>query len=192
MLHTQRLQLRRFSEDDAEALFLLDADPEVMRFISGGAGTPREVIEEDVLPRFIREQDAEEIFGYWAAERCSAFIGWYSLRRVDGRPGEATLGYRLRRKAWGQGLATEGARLLMDRGFQLGALDKVLASTYQDNHASIAVMRKLGLDFQRSFSMTSAELRAMDTAALETSTPFPGLDVEYAIHRTSWLAGRSS
>ena len=41
-LETERLLLRRFTEDDVENLVELDSDPEVMRFITGGRATPRE------------------------------------------------------------------------------------------------------------------------------------------------------
>ena len=142
--------------DDAQALFDLDADPEVMRFITGGTGTPRAVVERQILPRFIREQDDAGIFGFWAAECSGVFAGWFSLRRTDGLPGEASLGYRLRRQFWGQGLATEGAGFLVDRGFRLGSLEKIIATTYEENLASIAVMTKLGLRFQRRFSAPAA------------------------------------
>ncbi len=191
VLDTPRLHLRRFNEGDAEALYRLDADPAVMRYISGGPETPRAVIEQQILPRFIREQDDAGRFGFWAAEHGGSFIGWFSLRRLDGLPEQAALGYRLCRAAWGKGLATEGARLLLDRGFQAADLEKVVATTYEDNLGSIAVMSKLGMRFQRSFRLQPADIEAMDTAAADAAEPFPGLDVEYAIDRRDWLQGQN-
>ena len=52
-LETDRLLLRRFTEDDVENLVELDGDPEVMRFINGGRPTPRQEIESDFLPAFL-------------------------------------------------------------------------------------------------------------------------------------------
>ena len=52
-LETDRLLLRRFTEADADNLVDLDGDPEVMRFITGGRPTPRDEIENDVLPAFL-------------------------------------------------------------------------------------------------------------------------------------------
>jgi RimJ/RimL family protein N-acetyltransferase len=49
-LETPRLLLRRFTLDDVDNLVLLDSDPEVMRYLSGGAPTPRDVIERETLP----------------------------------------------------------------------------------------------------------------------------------------------
>jgi RimJ/RimL family protein N-acetyltransferase len=187
-LSTDRLRLRRFIAADAENLFKLDADPEVMRFITGGAGTPRPTIEQQILPRFIREQDEAGIFGFWAAEHQRSFVGWFSLRALEGLPGEAALGYRFCRAAWGQGLATEGARRLVDRGFQQGGLDRIVATTYEENLGSIRVMQKLGMWFVRSFRLDAAGIAGMDTAEADPANAFPGVDVEYAIDRSNWLA----
>lgn len=52
-LETERLVLRRFTEDDQENLVALDADPAVIRFLSGGRPTPRAEIEHDYLPAFL-------------------------------------------------------------------------------------------------------------------------------------------
>ena len=52
-LETERLVLRRFTEADVGNLFDLDGDPEVMRFLTGGKSTPRDVIENETLPRFL-------------------------------------------------------------------------------------------------------------------------------------------
>ena len=66
-LETERLVLRRFTEADVDQLYDLDGDPEVMRFLTGGIPTPRDVIEHDVLPRFLRYYALGDRYGYWAA-----------------------------------------------------------------------------------------------------------------------------
>jgi RimJ/RimL family protein N-acetyltransferase len=48
-LETERLVLRRFTKADVDNLFDLDSDPEVMRFLTGGRPTPRDVIEKETL-----------------------------------------------------------------------------------------------------------------------------------------------
>ena len=53
VLETERLRLREFTRDDVDNLVELDADPEVMRYINGGRGKPREEIEREVLPAFL-------------------------------------------------------------------------------------------------------------------------------------------
>src|SRR2546425_9340323 len=52
-VETERLLLRRFTEDDVDNLVELDSDPDVMRFVNGGRSTPRQEIESDVLPKFL-------------------------------------------------------------------------------------------------------------------------------------------
>ena len=154
VLETERLVLRRFTEDDADDLFDLDGDPEVTRFITGGRPTPRDVILADTLPRFLRSYELFEGFGVWAAvERSTGdFIGWFEFHPPLGRgPEEAELGYRLRRSAWGKGYATEGSRALIRRGFtELGAR-RVVAETMAVNAASRRVMEKAGLTYVRTF-----------------------------------------
>jgi RimJ/RimL family protein N-acetyltransferase len=119
-LETERLVLRRFTEADVDNLFDLDSDPEVMRFLTGGKPTPRDVIGNETLPRFLRYYERLEGFGFWAAIEKSTgeFLGWFEFRPQEGGgPGEVELGYRLKKSAWGRGYATEGSRALIRKGF---------------------------------------------------------------------------
>jgi RimJ/RimL family protein N-acetyltransferase len=115
---TPRIVLRAHRDDDLPALLALDTDPAVRRYV-------------DLL-----------------VPPDGAFVGWFHLRppRADTpqEPGDLELGYRLRQDAWGRGLATEGARLLVDHGFTTGA-PRVTASALVANGASIRVMEKVGM-----------------------------------------------
>jgi RimJ/RimL family protein N-acetyltransferase len=66
-LATDRLVLRRFTIADADNLVSLDADPEVMRFITGGIPTSRAEILDEVLPAFLGYYARYEGYGFWAA-----------------------------------------------------------------------------------------------------------------------------
>ena len=115
-METERMVLRCFTADDVDHLVDLDCDPEVMRFLTGGKPTPREVIQNDILPAFISSCEPVAGLGVFAAieKESGEFLGWFSLRPKDAAsPSEVTLGYRLRRVFWGQGYATEGARALI-------------------------------------------------------------------------------
>ena len=85
-LETERLLLRRFTEADVDNLSDLDSDPEVMRFINGGTPTPREVIESDILPRYLRYYERFAGYGYWAAieKATGEFLGWFHFRPAEG------------------------------------------------------------------------------------------------------------
>ncbi len=97
-LETERLVLRRFTEDDVDNLVELDSDPDVMHFINGGRPTPRHEIENDLLPTFIDHYARYAGYGFWAAIEKSTgrFVGWFHFRPAKAaHPNEVELGYRL-------------------------------------------------------------------------------------------------
>ncbi len=153
LLETPRLFLRELCADDAALLFQLDSDPEVMRFISKGVPTPREMFEIVYLPRMMAWQNQSPPRGFWAAHlrATSEFIGWFHLRPDKITPEEMELGYRLKRSAWGRGLATEGSRALIEKAFREWGYEKISARTLPDNLASRRVMEKTGLTFECDF-----------------------------------------
>ena len=184
-LQTQRLVLRRFTEDDSANLVELDGDPEVMRFINGGRPTPRTEIESEVLPAFLDYYERYRGYGFWAAIEKSTglFVGWFHFRPAEGSPpGEVELGYRLRRSAWGKGYATEGSRALVDKGFAELGVERVVASTMVVNVASRRVMEKAGLRFVRSFRQPWPDYIEGEEEG----------DVEYALLRSEWEQARAA
>ena len=154
LLATERLTLRRFTAADAGDLQALDSDPEVIRYSSDGlSGVPRDrAATSERLEEFVARYDRDGASAFWAAEdRASrAFLGWFQFTPTDNQ-GEAELGYRLVRAAWGQGLATEGARALVETGFRELGVTRVVASALAVNAASIRVMEKAGLRHARDF-----------------------------------------
>jgi RimJ/RimL family protein N-acetyltransferase len=186
-LETERMILRHFTADDVDHLVDLDSDPEVMRFLTGGIPTPREAIQNDILPAFLRSYERCSGLGVFAAigKETGEFLGWFSFRPRDGMCcNEVSLGYRLRRSVWGRGYATEGARALIHLGFTRFGVQRVVATTYQDNLASRRVMEKAGLSLVRTYRMTIAELQANDSTAHDPSEVlWDGDDVEYALQQ---------
>lgn len=180
---TERLVLRRFTAADVEPLVDLDSDPEVMRFITGGLATPRSEIVDEVLPRWLGHYEIYAGYGFFAAQDRSGgdFLGWFHLRPgEDAGPDEPELGYRLRRSAWGRGLATEGSRALVDAAFTEHGARRVYAQTMAVNTASRRVMEKTGLALVRTFWQPWPH-------------PIEGEeqgDVEYALGRAGWAARR--
>lgn len=187
-LETERLILRQFTEADVDHLFDLDSDPEVMRFLNGGTPTPRDIIQNDILPRFLHYDERLPGYGFWAAiEKATGdFLGWFSFRPSDGIPDEVQLGYRLRKAAWGKGYATEGSRALIHTGFTELGVQRIIATTYQDNVASRRVMEKVGMTLVRTFRITPADLARMDTYHVTATDLWDGDDVEYALERADW------
>ena len=179
VLETERLVLRQFTMCDAGRLAELDADPDVMRFITGGLATSRDDITRDVLPRFMAWYGRPGGYGCWAAEQKPAgdFLGWFRFHpRRGGPPGEIVLGFRLRQVAWGKGYATEGSRALLRKGFtELGA-QRVVAETMAVNLASRRVLEKAGLNLVRIFHQPWPY--QVDGRELG--------DAEYAVTRAEW------
>ncbi|ASO20325.1 RimJ/RimL family protein N-acetyltransferase [Actinoalloteichus hoggarensis] len=183
ILRTERMVLRRLTEADVDLLVELDADPAVMRFLTGGRPTPRDVVRGRILPAMLTASDRGDVLGYWAAFTHTAddsridgeFLGWFELRATD-VVGEAELGYRLRRRAWGVGHATEGAAALIRLGFERAGLRRVFATTMAVNLASRRVLAKAGLTLFRTFHE-------------DFDDPIDGAEhgeVEYALTRSDW------
>jgi RimJ/RimL family protein N-acetyltransferase len=152
LLETPRLMLRRFGTEDGPLLFELDSDPEVRRYLRCGP-TPMERIKREILPRFLAYYDQSPPRGFWAAHLrdTAVFIGWFHLRPDKFAPEEMELGYRLRRAAWGRGLATEGSDALLEKAFGEWGYAKVSARTLVDNLPSRRVMEKLGMTHESDF-----------------------------------------
>ena len=142
---TARIRLREFTLADVDDVFALDSDPEVMRFIGDGSASTRSDAEasiERVLKRY-REHPGQ---GAWHATRVDdgRFIGWGSLKHAGDSP-DIEVGYRLMRAAWGMGFATELARAMVARGFDLLGLERIIGVTHPDNVASQRVLQKVGM-----------------------------------------------
>jgi RimJ/RimL family protein N-acetyltransferase len=183
-LETERLVLRRFTEDDVANLVELDGDPEVMRFVNGGRPTSREEIEDDVLPALLEHYERYAGAGFWAAieKPTGLFVGWFHLRPAEGAPpGEVELGYRLRRSAWGKGYATEGSRAVIDQGFTELGVERIVASTMVVNVASRRVLENAGLRFVRVFHQPWPDYIEGEEEG----------DVEYALARAEWEQERA-
>ncbi len=193
LLETDRLILRRFTEADVDHLFALDNDPEVMRYINGGTPTPREVIETQILPGFMRYDEQRPTFGFWAvdAKRNGEFLGWLCFRPKSENLHEVVLGYRFLRTAWGNGYATEGARAIINKGFTELGVQRVVATTYEENVASRRVMEKLGMVFKRAFRLTPDDIARSDTTHTTSDELWDGDDVEYILERTDWVQQKS-
>lgn len=184
VLRTPRIELVPLCDDHLEYEVELDADPEVMRYL-GPSRQRAEVVQAH--RRRLAAAARVPGLGFWVGLVDGAFVGWWLLQppeRADQGPvdGQAELGYRLLRRYWRQGLASEGARELVRHGFEDLGLYRIFAETMAVNLPSRATMAAVGLTYVR-------------TLHLEFDDPLPGSDqgeVEYAITRERWLAERGA
>jgi RimJ/RimL family protein N-acetyltransferase len=166
-LTTARLRLHTWNEADAQALYRLSTDPEVMRFFPS-TPTRAQVFE---LVRRQRENLAAGLPGLFAVSVVSTSSTTVSEHRLVepvettvGSPtgcigfvGLATptfeapfmptveIGWRLAKQAWGRGYATEAGRAALEHGFRTLGLPEIVSFTAVPNAPSIAVMRRLGM-----------------------------------------------
>ncbi len=143
-LHTARLVLAPLTRGHVDALVELDSDPEVMRYLTNGVPTTRQQYEAELLDRMCA-YDAEP-YGFFAAYEGVAFVGWFHVRPSVAEAGMLELGYRLRRAAWGRGLATEGSLALLRMAFVELGQEAVDACADPRNTASTGVMKKCGME----------------------------------------------
>lgn len=140
---TDRLILRPRQLSDLEDSIAINSDPEVMRYL--GAVWPPERQRAHLSAQIAT--DFGEGLGYWSLFEQSApdqMLGWALLTPLPGTE-DVQIGYRLRRDAWGRGIATEAAARLADYAFSDLRLPALAASVHPENLGSQRVLAKLGL-----------------------------------------------
>ena len=143
MLQSERLILREFREDDFEAVHAYASDLEVVRHMTWGPNSEAETREFLKRNQSHAEVDPRVDYGLAVIRQVSGeLIGGIGLH-ADGS--NAMLGYCYARSAWGQGYATEAARLLMDFGFVSLGVHRIWAGCDSENAGSIRVLQKLGM-----------------------------------------------
>jgi RimJ/RimL family protein N-acetyltransferase len=147
-LETERLTLCPWQPDDWPGFHAIASDPEVMRYIQDG--TPwreersREFVERQIA-LFTRRQ-----FCLWklVPQAGGPLIGFCGLQPLPDTA-EIEIGWWLARTCWGRGLATEAAQCVLRDGFERLGLPRIVAIAQPANTASIRIMQKLGMRFER-------------------------------------------
>jgi len=145
-IRTSRLLLRQWRDEDREPYAALNTDLEVMRYFPGPQDRATSDRSIDAWSADIRERG----WSNWAVEMVDtgSFVGFIGLsvpkRALPFMPC-VELGYRLARKFWQQGLATEGARAALAAGFTQLGLEEIVSFTALLNEPSQAVMRRIGM-----------------------------------------------
>lgn len=154
---TERLILREILPTDIDGMFELHSDREVHRFL--GNNTIKSKEEANNLINFVRQQYTDFGIGRWAiiGKGINNFIGWTGLEfvteQINNHKNYYDLGYRLLRKYWGQGLATEAAIASLNYAFEKLKTDEVFARAESENIVSDKVLKKVGLKFIETFDL---------------------------------------
>lgn len=151
---SDRLRYEFVDERDAEFLWELDQDEEVMKFINGGKVTEREEIDTVFIPRIRAFTNPSLGWGLWRVvnKQDNESIGWILVRPFgfftpNPQSENLELGWRFKRAYWGYGFAIEAAKTVRDTLRDMG-VEKFSAIAVPENTRSIRIMEKLGMSYQ--------------------------------------------
>ncbi len=164
IFQSERLGFRNWLESDLALMSEINADKEVMKYF------PKSPTEKETFNFIYRmqKQFVEKGFCYFAVDRLESkeFIGFIGISEQT-YEAEFTpcidIGWRLHRKHWGKGYATEGAKCCLEYAFNDLGLDKIYAIAPKVNAKSESVMKKIGLkkvmEFEHSLLMDVERLK---------------------------------
>jgi RimJ/RimL family protein N-acetyltransferase len=162
IISAPRTQLRCWDEADRDAFAAMHADPEVMHDYGGPVSRGESDMKFDRYVAAYRQHG----FCRWAVESPEgAFLGYAGIMPsgLDHPIGShIEIGWRLMRRAWGHGYATEAARAALSDAFTRMGFAEVIAYTAPDNLRSQAVMNRLSLrrDPSRDFTADYDAIKA--------------------------------
>ncbi|WP_034387591.1 GNAT family N-acetyltransferase [Comamonas composti] len=182
-LCSPRVVLRQWRDADYEPFAQLNADPHVMEHFPAVLSSAQSHAMADKIRGLIEPRG----WGFWAAEHKTSgrFMGFIGLHvPEDALPFQpcVEIGWRLARPFWGQGLASEGARIALAYAFEVLQLPSVVAFTALSNLRSQAVMRRLGME---------REVQDFDHPALPDGHALRRHCL-YRLNRSQWVAGVSA
>ena len=149
ILETKRLYLREFIASDGFHFYHLNNDLDVVKYTGNSAF---ESLEDAMI--FIKNYSdyKQNGFGRWAVclKTTNEFLGWCGLKYEEEKD-EIDLGFRFYKKHWGIGFATEAAKACINYGFKSLNISKIVGRAYVENTASIQVLKKCNLQFEKEF-----------------------------------------
>lgn len=178
MIHTPRLCLRPWVDDDLAAFAAINADPRVMEHFP----KPLTPSESDAMAGRIREKLDRHGYGLWAVEvvGVARFIGFVGLSEPTFQAHFTPcveIGWRLAYEHWGHGYATEAARAVLEFAFGELLLDELVSFTTIGNQRSRRVMERIG--------MTHRAADDFDHPNIAEGSPHRR-HVLYRLPRTTW------
>lgn len=148
LIETERLLLREITLYDKEEIFQLHSNPDVQKYTGEPVVESMEEIEKAIQTRI--NDYGKYGYGRWATflKNGMQFVGWAGLAYLP-EFDEIDLGYRFLPNYWGAGYATEVSRAILTYGFNKLELSRIIAIAMKENMASIRVMEKIGMEFDK-------------------------------------------
>jgi ribosomal-protein-alanine N-acetyltransferase len=156
ILETDRLILRPLDLSDAAAMFAMDNNPKVHKYLWQN---PTQTIEETIKTiEYVCSQYERNNIGRFATilKETGEFIGWTGIKYIDdhienGNFNFYDYGYRIDEKFWRKGYATEASIAWLDYGFNEMNIDVMNAYTHSQNGASNHILQKVGMKFVEDY-----------------------------------------
>ena len=150
ILETERFYLREMTITDAESMYLLNLDLDVLKYTGD---IPFKSIEQ--AKQFLKNYDhyKKYNFGRWAVidKTTNEFIGWCGLKYTP-ELDEHDIGFRFFKKYWNKGYATESAKACLNLGFNKYYLTEIVGRAMAENIGSIKVLEKIGMNYFKEFN----------------------------------------
>ncbi len=147
-METDRLFLRRYAEKDKNHFIALFTDTAVMKRVGDGVMTGEQA---EAFWQKLCEKLYPQNFNIWAVftRTDSRYIGHAGIYPRPTKKEDWEFVYFLNRESWSKGYATEIARQIVEYGFERLNLPEIYATVDDDHSASIRVLKKAGLNFER-------------------------------------------
>ena len=146
-LETDRLILRKFTEDDLEALYYIHSDEEVNRFLPWFPLRNMEDARAFYEERFVSRYREERAYGYAVCLKENDYpVGYVNVSMDD----SYDFGYGLRREFWHRGIITEAGKAVIEQ-LRRDGIPYITATHDVNNPRSGSVMKRLGMKYRYSY-----------------------------------------
>ena len=150
IVETKRLYLRELNVNDADSFYRLNLDKEVMKYTGD-----KPFVNIEKSKEFLENYDHYKKYGFgrWAVinKENDEFLGWCGLKFTENL-NEYDIGFRFFKKYWNKGYATESARICVNYGINNLKISEIIGRAMLENKASIRVLEKIGLKYEREFN----------------------------------------
>jgi RimJ/RimL family protein N-acetyltransferase len=163
LFETDRLLLRPLVLEDTDAMFAMDNNPNVHKYLWQSPTQTK--VETIKIIEMVQKQYVENNIGRFATilKETNQFIGWTGIKYVNdhienGNSNFFDYGYRLDEKYWNKGYATEASIFWLDFGFKKMKIEILNAYTHSENGASNQILQKVGMKFMENYLDKDCEI----------------------------------
>lgn len=148
VLETDRLVLRKFTDNDSDDMFLLYSDEEVNKFLPFFPFKTRAEVENYLYNNILPFYEEDVAYSYAIAQKAdNRVIGYVHINDIGG---SNDMGYALRKEFWHKGITSEACAAVINR-LQKVNFPFITATHDIHNLYSGEVMKKIGMSYRYSY-----------------------------------------